>query len=62
MTMEVTSQRPASSRVDLVAAELAAADFLAALGVDLDRDGLRRDAGPDGPRLRRTVRRRSRSR
>ena len=42
MTMEVTSQRPASSRVDLVAAELAAAEFLAALGIALDRDGLGR--------------------
>jgi len=42
-----TSHRPAlrvaddKPRVDLDAAELAAADFLAALGIDIDRDGLR---------------------
>ncbi|MDR2985244.1 MAG: GTP cyclohydrolase I [Nocardiopsaceae bacterium] len=31
--------------VDIVAAEQAAADFLAALGVDLDEDGLRETPG-----------------
>lgn len=49
MTIELTSDHPGSTPahpsprdpVDLVAAELAAADFLAALGMDLDRDGLR---------------------
>jgi GTP cyclohydrolase IA len=52
MTMEMTSdrheltpvarvERPLRGPVDLVAAELAAADFLAALGVDLNREGLR---------------------
>ena len=52
MTMEMTPdrhelapvaelERPQDGPVDLVAAELAAADFLAALGVDLDREGLR---------------------
>jgi GTP cyclohydrolase IA len=52
MTMELTSdrheltpvahvERPQRGPVDLVAAELAAADFLAALGVDLTREGLR---------------------
>jgi GTP cyclohydrolase I len=52
MTIELTSDRhdwppvaPAErlerGAFDLVAAELAAADFLAALGVDLDREGLR---------------------
>jgi GTP cyclohydrolase IA len=52
MTMEmmrnrrgsIAVARPApagSGPVDLVAAELAAADFLAALGVDIDREGLR---------------------
>ena len=47
MTMEMTSdrhestERPARGTVDLVAAELAAADFLAALDVDLGREELR---------------------
>jgi GTP cyclohydrolase IA len=40
MTIELASER-SDSKVDLIAAELAAADFLAALGVDLDREGLR---------------------
>jgi GTP cyclohydrolase I len=44
MTMEMTSDRhrlaPAERPVDLVAAELAAAGFLAALGVDLGQEGL----------------------
>jgi GTP cyclohydrolase IA len=40
MTIELAPKRPELT-VDLVAAELAAADFLAALGVDLDREGLR---------------------
>jgi hypothetical protein len=35
------SQRWSGSRVDLAAAQRAAADFLAALGIDLDGDGLR---------------------
>jgi GTP cyclohydrolase IA len=42
MTVELTAARQdrPEPAVDLVAAELAAAQFLAALGVDLDRDGL----------------------
>jgi GTP cyclohydrolase I len=35
------SARPGPGSVDLVAAELAAAEFLAALGLDFDREGLR---------------------
>ena len=47
MTIEMTA-RPATAQrgsVDLVAAELAAADLLAALGIDLDQDGLRETPG-----------------
>ena len=48
MTMEVTSDRHEAAEygpVDLVAAELAAADLLAALGIDVDQDGLRETPG-----------------
>lgn len=44
MTIDMVSNLHESS-VDLVAAELAAANFLAALGVDLDREGLRETPG-----------------
>jgi GTP cyclohydrolase IA len=40
-TAMTPAERPEHGAVDLVAAELAAAEFLAALGIDLDRDGLR---------------------
>jgi GTP cyclohydrolase I len=40
--------------VDLDAAERAAADFLTALGIDLDREQ-RRATCPDGTRLRGTI-------
>jgi GTP cyclohydrolase I len=47
MTIDMTARPDAVQRgsVDLVAAELAAADLLAALGIDLDRDGLRETPG-----------------
>jgi GTP cyclohydrolase I len=47
MTIEMTARPDAAQRgaVDLVAAELAAADLLAALGIDLDQDGLRETPG-----------------
>ena len=41
--------------VDLVAAERAAADLLAALGVTLDTEGLRETPGRPGPRLFRVL-------
>ena len=47
--------------VDLAAAEAAAGDFLAALGVGLGRGGPARDPGPDGPGVRRDVHGRARS-
>jgi len=47
MTIDMTARPAAAHRgsVDLVAAELAAADLLAALGIDLDQDGLRETPG-----------------
>jgi GTP cyclohydrolase IA len=47
MTIDMTARPDVAQRgsVDLVAAELAAADLLAALGIDLDRDGLRETPG-----------------
>src|SRR4051812_15233362 len=47
MTIDMTARPDAAQRgaVDLVAAELAAADLLAALGIDLDQDGLRETPG-----------------
>jgi len=47
MTIDMTARPDTAQRgsVDLVAAELAAADLLAALGIDLDRDGLRETPG-----------------
>ena len=47
MTIDLTARPDTAQRgsVDLVAAELAAADLLAALGIDLDQDGLRETPG-----------------
>ena len=47
MTIDMTARPDTAQRgsVDLVAAELAAADLLAALGIDLDQDGLRETPG-----------------
>src|SRR5919107_637963 len=47
MTIEMTARTDATrpGSVDLIAAELAAADLLAALGVDLNQDGLRETPG-----------------
>ena len=41
--------------VDIEVARRAAADFLSALGIDVDREDLRENPGPDGPRLRGAV-------
>jgi len=47
MTIDMTARPDTAQRgsVDLVAAELAAADLLAALGIDVDQDGLRETPG-----------------
>ena len=47
MTIDMTARPDTAQRgsVDLVAAELAAADLLAPLGIDLDQDGLRETPG-----------------
>jgi GTP cyclohydrolase I len=47
--LRIVSEKPC---VDLAAAERAAEDFLAALGIDVEGDGLRQTPGPDGSRLR----------
>jgi len=47
MTIDMTARPDTAQRgsVDLFAAELAAADLLAALGIDVDQDGLRETPG-----------------